>query len=248
MSTEAKHILIVDDDPDIGALLEMNLQMNGFSFERATDGKSGLERALAGTFSLVLLDLTMPHMDGLDVCKQLHQAKPELPIMIVSSRSDEVDKVLGFELGADDFVLKPFSPRELMSRVKAILRRSELAAAPSAAAGSAASAPAIAKISIGQITLNLDSREVFVSEKPLAVTATEYDLLYLLASNPGRVFEREQLLEIVWGYRAEGYARNVDCHVSRLRNKIEADPANPLYLRTVYGIGYRFCRPDELSA
>ena len=238
---------MVEDDPDIAQLIEMNLSLAGYTVAHESAGDTGLKHALEKEVRLVLLDLTLPNLDGLEICRQVHQSKPLLPIIIITSRTDEVDRILGFELGADDYLSKPFNPRELVARVKAILRRTDLTktqlsqtATPPAASSNS--------LSFGEIRIDTAAREVFRGTKKVALTATEYDLLYIFASNPGRVFERDQLLELVWGYQAEGYARNVDCHVSRLRTKLEPSTSNPIYIRTVHAVGYRFCRPEELTA
>ena len=226
-----KHILIVEDDPDIGELVRINLQDAGFRTQTSTEGKGGLQAALDGAFDLVVLDIMLPGIDGLEVCKRLRQAKPDVPILMLTSKSEEFDKVLGLELGADDYMTKPFGVREFVARVRALLRRS----APAAPAEAAA-----ARLQRGGLDIDPDKRAVGLDGRAVELTAKEFDLLFLFASHPGRVYCREQLLENVWGYQYRGYEHTVNTHINRLRAKIEPDPAKPRYILTVWGVGYRF--------
>jgi two-component system phosphate regulon response regulator PhoB len=213
-------------------LIAYHLKQSGFSVLTASDGPSGLEKAKKERPALIILDLMLPEMDGKDVCRILKSdpfTQP-IPILMLTAKAEEVDRVIGFELGADDYVTKPFSPRELVLRVKAILRRKEV---PQEIAK---------KIQIGDLLIDMDRHEVSIKENPIELTSTEFKLLVELASKRGRVQTREQLLNKVWGYTYEGYARTVDTHIRRLREKL-----GPLgnYIETLRGVGYRFREEDE---
>lgn len=231
-------ILIIEDDPDIVELVGLHLADLGHTFGHEADGASGLKLAVDETFDLVILDLMLPELDGLEVCKQLRAQKPGIPIMMLTSRTEEIDKVLGLELGADDYVTKPFSIRELVARIKALLRR-----APS----QTTSSDDAAMMAFGELVIDVQKRKVTQGEKRLHLTAKEFDLLAIFARNPGRAFSREKLLNDVWGYQYRGYEHTVNSHINRLRSKIEDDPANPRFIRTVWGVGYRFAEAEELA-
>lgn len=224
-------IVIVEDEANIVELVKYNLDREGYRTVYANDGRKGLELIKQELPDLVILDLMLPELDGLSVCKQLRsdaQTK-SIPIIILTAKSEEADRVLGLEMGADDYVTKPFSPRELVARVRAVLRRS----------GAADDAePEI--IENGVIRIDLRQHIVKVRGEEVELTPKEFDFLKLLLLNPGRAFTREFLLEHLWGYEYFGDTRTVDVHVRRLRQKIENDPANPEYLETVRGVGYRF--------
>ncbi len=220
-------ILVVDDEPHIRELVRLYLSREGHEVAEAGDGDEALALATAGGLDLVVLDVMLPGCDGLEVCRQL-RARTELPVIILSARGEEVDRILGLELGADDYLAKPFSPRELVARVKAVLRRS------------ARSGPTHETMDFGDFALNLPARELLVRGRQVACPAREFDLLAFLAARPGRVFTREQLLEQVWGYEYFGDVRTVDVHVRRIREKIEPNPDEPRYLLTVWGVGYKF--------
>ena len=226
-----KHILVVEDDPDIGELVRINLQDAGFRTQTAAEGPAGLQAALDGAFDLVVLDIMLPGMDGLEVCRRLRQAKPDMPILMLTSKSEEFDKVLGLELGADDYLTKPFGVREFVARVRALLRRS---------GPGGPEEPPTARLQRGGLDIDPDKRKVSLQGKAVELTAKEFDLLLLFASHPGRVYGREQLLENVWGYQYRGYEHTVNTHINRLRAKIEPDPAKPRYIITVWGVGYRY--------
>lgn len=221
------HILVVDDEPGVVKGLRLSLEQEGFSVTTAADGREGLEKFRAGAFDLIVLDLMLPVVDGLTVCRQVRQAGMT-PIIMLTAKADDFDKVLGLELGADDYLTKPFNTRELIARIRAILRRVE---APSREeAGSRAK--------VGELVLFLPQRRAEVAGRPLELTAREYDLLELLVKHPGVVYTRQQLLDLVWGYEFAGDDRTVDVHVRRLREKLEEVPAKPRYLRTKWGVGY----------
>jgi len=219
-------ILIVEDDPTVSEVVERYLSREGFLVETRSDGVAGLARALDSPPDLVVLDLMLPGMSGLEVCRRLRE-RAQVPVIILTARSSEVDRVRGLELGADDYVAKPFSPRELTARVKAVLRR-----APGAPAG-------MALLRFGDLELDPATRETRLSGDPVDLTAKEFDLLAHLMRHPRRAFRREELLSSVWGFDY-GDTSTVTVHVSRLRDKLEPDPGMPRYVRTVRGVGYRF--------
>jgi two-component system alkaline phosphatase synthesis response regulator PhoP len=232
-------VLIIEDDPKIVELLTLHLGDIGLSTEAVSSGNRGLKRALEAEYRLVILDLMLPGLDGFEICKKIRVEKGQLPILMLTAKSEELDKVLGLELGADDYITKPFSIRELLARVKAVLRRS-------AAYSEGAAGPEGKLLEHGELRIDLEKRVVTVAGGKIELTAKEYDLLVLFASNPGRAFNRQQLLDSVWGYQFEGYHHTVNSHINRLRSKIEEDPAEPRYIKTVWGYGYRFAEADEL--
>ena len=235
--TSPRRILVVEDDPDISALVELHLTDTGFDVGLEANGQSGLDRALGQAFDLVILDIMLPGVDGLEICRRLRTEKPGLPILMLTARTTELDRVLGLEMGADDYLTKPFSVRELVARVKAIFRRME----------GFDSQPETSRLGHGPVEIDTDSRRVFIEGEPVELTAREFDLLTFFARNPGRVFTRGQLLDKVWGYTHEGYEHTVNTHINRLRRKLEADPSHPRFILTVWGVGYRFPTIEELT-
>jgi two-component system alkaline phosphatase synthesis response regulator PhoP len=231
-------VLVVEDDPKIVELLSLHLKDLGLSTEAVSSGSRGLKRALESEYKLIILDLMLPGLDGLEVCKRVRAAKKQIPILMLTAKSEELDKVLGLELGADDYITKPFSIRELLARVKAVLRRTDGAAA--------AGEVQPRQLEFGELRVDLEKRTVYLAHRKVELTAKEYDLLVLFAGHPGRAFNRQQLLDAVWGYQFEGYHHTVNSHINRLRGKIEEDPASPKYIKTVWGFGYRFAEPDEI--
>jgi len=240
-TTAPKRILLVEDDPDIADLLELHLTDEGYAVDVVDDGDDGLDQALGGDYDLVVLDIMLPGTDGFDICRRLRQEKQTMPILMVTAKTEEVDKVLGLELGADDYITKPFSIREVLARVKAIFRRVEVDQEGQRSG-------ADDRIEVGALTIEPDKRRVTLEENLVDLTSKEYDLLLLFARNPGRAYSRDELLEEVWGYQYSGYSHTVNTHINRLRNKIEPDPSEPQYVKTVWGVGYRFAEPDELPA
>jgi two-component system alkaline phosphatase synthesis response regulator PhoP len=226
-----KTILVVDDEPKIVGLARDYLEHAGFAVVSASDGSEALARARTDAPDLIVLDLGLPKLDGLDVARALRRHS-NVPIVILSGRSDESDKLVGLELGADDYVTKPFSPKELVARVRAVLRRIERPA------------PASDLIRASDVTLDVPRMRVRAGERDVELTATEFQLLAALAREPGRVFTRSQLLDAVHGVAFESYERAIDAHVKNIRRKLEPDPREPHYLQTVHGVGYRF-RDDE---
>lgn len=225
-----KRILIIEDDRDIVELVRYNLVNEGFQVTAAFDGNSGLATIKKTPPDLLLLDLMLPKMSGLEICREIRKEESlnRLPVLMLTARGDEADRVVGLEMGADDYVTKPFSPRELIARVKALLRRAE----------PPADAPRI--LEIGKLAIDPASYRVSHSGRPVPLSTLEFRLLYYLASRPNRVFTRDQLLDAVWGTDRFVTPRSVDVYVRRLREKIEADPENPLHLKTVRGAGYLF--------
>ncbi len=233
-------ILIVEDDPDIADLLELNLRDAGYRTELAKNGLVGARMALENEFDLVCLDIMLPKLDGMEVLKRIREEKKTLPVLMLTAKSEEFDKVLGLELGADDYITKPFSLRELLARVKAILRRVS-------AVKQAASSDDQTEIHIPGLSIFLEKRKIILHGNPVDLTAKEFDLLALFATHPGRAYSRQELLDIIWGYQFDGYDHTVNSHINRLRSKIEHDPSNPTYVKTVWGVGYRFVEPEELA-
>ena len=239
MATESISVLIVEDDPDIGNLVEVHLKEEGFVVDRANDGLDGYEKASRGTYALIILDLMLPGLSGMEICKRLRAEKKALFILMLTAKSEELDKVLGLEFGADDYVTKPFSIRELVARVRAILRRTAVSAEVSAAGGEV--------LRFGRLQINIEKRRAELAGEVAPLTAKEFELLAYLAQHPGRPFTREQLLSAVWGYQYEGYEHTVNSHINRLRAKIEENAAEPAFILTVWGVGYRFAEAHELT-
>lgn len=228
-------ILVVDDEASIRELLTFNLQKNGYEVTAAADGREALAKA-AG-MDLVLLDIMLPEVDGLEVCRRL-KADPQtsgIPIIMLTAKAEEIDRVLGLELGADDYVVKPFSMRELLARVKAVLRRS-------AKKDSQSEKGREETLKIGGLRLDFSSYQAWLHDEPIALTPKEYELLKLLVTNPGRAFTRDELLERIWGYEYYGDTRTVDVHIRHLRAKLKDDENISKAIETVRGVGYRFAR------
>ena len=227
MTSDAGTIVVVEDDPNIGDLVELYLRREDYRVLQATDARQALEVVARERPRLVVLDLGLPgHQDGLDVCRRLRD-NGRVPVLILTARDSELDRVLGLELGADDYVTKPFSPRELATRVKTVLRRAR------------PSSPPRERISIGRVVVDAAEREARRDGEMLNLTAKEFDLLWFLASNPNRVFSRDQLMNRVWGYASALDTGTVTVHVRRLREKLEDDASRPQLLETVWGVGYR---------
>ena len=231
---DAKKILIIEDEKSISDIIKFNLTKEGFVADTVFDGQEGLDKALSQNPDLVLLDIMLPIMDGFAVCRKIRE-KSNVPILMLTAKEEEVDKVLGLELGADDYITKPFGMRELIARIKANIRRNE-------AAASAKSEPANVQ-EFGNLAIDMNRYEVRKDDKPLELTLREFELLKYLAERENRVFSREQLLEEVWGYEYYGDIRTVDVTVRRLREKLEDDSSDPKYIMTKRGIGYYFKRP-----
>jgi two-component system alkaline phosphatase synthesis response regulator PhoP len=234
----SKKVLVVDDEQSIVTLLQYNLEQAGFEVITANDGEEGMKKALDEQPDLMILDLMLPKMDGMEVCKQLRQQKMMIPILMLTAKDDEFDKVLGLELGADDYMTKPFSPREVLARVKAILRRTQLLNEQEENEESN-------KILIGDLKILPDHYEAYFNNERLELTPKEFELLVYLAKHKGRVLTRDQLLSAVWNYDFAGDTRIVDVHISHLREKIEQNTKKPLYIKTIRGLGYKLEEPKN---
>lgn len=234
LDTMARRALLVEDDRDIAALVKLHLQDIHCEADIAVCGQEGLALYARQRYDLVILDLMLPDLDGLTVCQKLRGGDEYVPILMLTAKSSEIDRVLGLELGADDYLTKPFSFPELLARVKALLRRAE------ALSGNCDAPLDDAHITRGPLVIETDKRRVTLAGQELALTAKEFDLLLHFTRHPGRVFSRGQLLDQVWGYGHEGYEHTVNSHINRLRAKLEPNPAEPRYLLTVWGVGYKF--------
>jgi DNA-binding response OmpR family regulator len=235
----SRRVLVVEDEQDIAELLALHLGDIGCDVTLAADGHDGMRQAFAREWDLVILDLCLPGPDGLSICRRLRRESRYVPVLMLTSKSSELDRVLGLELGADDYVTKPFSVSELMARVKAIFRRIE---------SLKKRLPGGDSLSIGPLAIDVAGRQVRVGDEPTSLTAREFDLLLHFARHPGCVFSRAQLLDSVWGYGHDGYEHTVNSHINRLRAKIEPDPAQPAFIRTVWGVGYKLETPATASA
>ena len=231
-TTMDRTVLVIEDQPDIARLITMHVEDLNCLVETILDGTQGLKRAQEKRFDLIILDLMLPGKDGLEICKAIRGSRDYTPILMLTAKSGEIDRVLGLELGADDYLAKPFSVPELQARIKAIFRRVD--------ALSVNQASKAEKIRIGDLEIDESRREVALADGAIVLTAKEFDLLLHFARNPGRIYTRAQLLDAVWGYSHETYEHNVNTHINRLRAKIERDPADPRYILTVRGVGYRF--------
>lgn len=220
-------ILVVDDEKVLVKGIKFNLENEGYEVEVGYDGEAAVDLARNGNFDLIILDLMMPKIDGLQACMRIREFST-VPVIMLTARSEDTDKIIGFEYGADDYVTKPFNILELKARIRAMLRRS----------GTASQKEKSSRLRQGHITLDTDERSAWRGKEQVDLTAKEFDLMELLMRNPGRVYSRENLLNIVWGYEYAGEYRTVDVHVRRLREKLELDPANPEYILTKWGVGY----------
>jgi len=228
-----RRILIIEDDRNIARLVEANLKDQGYEVSVAHNGKSGLDLALTGKFQLIILDLNLPGLDGLEICRKVRSDASYTPILMLTCRTSELDRVLGLEIGADDYLTKPFSVRELIARVKALFRRID-------AVESEKKSEESPIIHHGDLHIDLEKREVVLKGKSVNLTAKEFDLLHHFARHPGHVYTRNELLDQVWGYAYKGYEHTVNSHINRLRAKIEDDQNKPRYIVTVWGVGYKF--------
>ncbi|NQV14020.1 response regulator transcription factor [bacterium] len=232
-----KNLLLVEDDAEIISLLKEGLRYEGFELTISRNGDSGFEKARQGDFGLILMDWMLPEMSGIDVVRALHADNIHTPVIMLTARHEELDKVEALEAGCDDYITKPFSIKELVARINAVMRR--------AASNIQEEGSPIRRISKGELDIDLEKRSVIIRGAEVQLTATEFNLLTLLIRQPGRVYSRKQLLDIVWDYSFEGYENTVNTHVNRLRSKIEKNPNKPEYVLTVWGVGYKFS--DELG-
>lgn len=234
-----RKILVIEDNEDIANLVALHLRDFGSEVKIALDGDEGMALVQSGAYDLVVLDLMLPGTDGLEICRALRARSDYTPILMLTARTGDLDRVLGLEMGADDYLTKPFSVRELVARVKAILRRTDLAQKQPAQENKAV-------FKAGELEVIGDKRAVTLAGKAVDLTAKEFDLLWFFINNPGHVFNRSQLLDKVWGYGHDGYEHTVNSHINRLRSKIEHSPAEPQYILTVWGVGYKF-RDQEIN-
>lgn len=232
---KSRNILVVEDNPDIAHLVELHLRDQEMNVELASDGPTGLQKALSGKYDMVVLDLMLPGFNGLDICRAVRKQDAHTPILMLTARSSELDRVLGLEIGADDYLTKPFSVHELIARVKAIFRRVDAWDQEQGATDRSSE-----MLSLDKLVIDHQTRVVQLQGREIELTAKEFDLLWHFASNPGRVYTRTQLLDRVWGYGHDGYEHTVNSHINRLRAKIEEDPSQPRYVLTVWGVGYKF--------
>jgi two-component system, OmpR family, alkaline phosphatase synthesis response regulator PhoP len=228
---ESRKVLIIEDDNDIVDLLKIHLEDLHCDIKTSYDGEKGLSLVKTYPFDLIILDLMLPGMDGVEVCRKLRADNILIPVMMLTAKSEEIDKVLGLETGADDYLTKPFSVREFIARTKAIFRRMD---------NLKQTQPQQRLITHGEMTVDLDLRKVMVREKKIELTPKEFDLLALMAKSPGRNYSRAELLNFVWGYEFQGYEHTVNSHINRLRSKIETKVTHPQFILTSWGIGYRF--------
>lgn len=233
-----KKVLVVDDEPSIVTLLTFNLEKDGYEVTSAEDGLVGYELALSNPFDFIILDVMLPNMDGLEITKALRREKVDTPILILTAKDDQIDKIIGLEIGADDYLTKPFSPREVLARMKAIFRRAKQLSTQTDITETPKSS-----LTFGEIVVDEENYAVTVRGEEIELTPKEYELLLYFIKRKGRVINRDTLLERIWNYDFSGQSRIVDVHVSHLRDKIERDPKKPVYLVTVRGFGYRFQEP-----
>ncbi len=231
-----KNVLVIEDDKSIADLLEIHLVDLNCTVTKVLDGEKGLKEALSEKYDFIVLDLMLPKVDGLEICKEVRKKNTYTPILMLTSKSEEIDKVLGLEVGADDYLTKPFGIREFIARVKAIFRRTD-----------ALNKEKDNEVDIitGPLKIEISKRRVILNGERVDLTPKEFDLLHLLASHPGRTYTREELLSILWGYQYNGYEHTVNSHINRLRSKIELDLSNPKYILTSWGVGYRFNENEE---
>lgn len=227
-----KNVVIIEDEKDIAELVQLHLEDMDCNVTIFNNGREGYEYALKNSFDMMVLDINLPDMNGIDICRSLRAEKVNSPILMLTARTEEIDKVLGLETGADDYLTKPFSIRELTARVKAILRRVEI--------DTAVEDDGESVIEYKGLLVDKRKRKVTLRNERVELTPKEFDLLFLLASNPGVTYDRKDLLNLVWSYDFEGYEHTVNSHINRLRSKIEEDPTKPKYVLTTWGVGYRF--------
>jgi two-component system, OmpR family, alkaline phosphatase synthesis response regulator PhoP len=228
-----RKVLIVEDDRDIVELLKIHLKDLQCDCDVAYQGDVGLQKALDNVYDLLILDLMLPRKDGMEICREVRSRNTRVPILMLTAKSEEIDKVLGLEMGADDYLTKPFSVREFIARAKALFRRTEMLTGNPQKNGSTL-------LQFGDLGVDMDKRKVTLHDKRVELSPKEFDLLSLLASNPGKSYDRAKILNLVWGYEFEGYEHTVNSHINRLRAKIEPDIQQPLYILTTWGVGYRF--------
>jgi two-component system alkaline phosphatase synthesis response regulator PhoP len=227
-----KKVLIIEDDIDLSNLVQIHLKDLSYDISVAYNGKEGYDLAHSGEYDLILLDIMLPDMDGLNICQKLRALDNYTPILMITAKSEEIDKVIGLESGADDYITKPFKIREFIARVKAMMRRQDQFKMLSQKENT--------KLKFKDLLIDESKRKIILNDKRIELTPKEFDLLVMMAKNPGRSYSRSELLELIWGYDFSGYEHTVNAHINRLRAKIEEDPNNPVYILTTWGVGYRF--------
>ncbi|MBO6621019.1 MAG: response regulator transcription factor [Balneola sp.] len=239
MSSSTYPILIVEDDSDLSELIKIQLTDNDYEAEQALNGRVALNKALENKYSLIILDIMLPEVDGFEICKSIRKENHQVPILMLTAKAEEVDKIMGLEFGADDYLTKPFSIKELIARVKALLRR--------ASASETEDSSKLDQMDFGDLVIYPNKRSVQLGDELIELTSKEFELLLLFAKNPGRAYSRQELLDVVWGYQYSGYSHTVNSHINRLRSKIEKNPSEPKYITTVWGMGYKFAELEELG-
>lgn len=237
-----KRVLIVDDEQSIITLLQFNLEKEGYQVDSAMDGNLAYDMGLNGDYDFIVLDLMLPNKSGMDVCRDLRQQRVETPILMLTAKDDELDKIIGLELGADDYMTKPFSPRELIARMNAIFRRSGVETGEEDRAGEEEENDVI---TVGEISIYPANYEVYKNSERIDLTPKEFELLHFMATQKNRILNRDQLLNAIWNYDYTGGTRIVDVHISHLREKIESNPKQHQYIKTIRGFGYRLTEPEE---
>ena len=239
MSTPTHPILIVEDDQDLSELIKIQLIDQNYEIMQSFNGNDAVNKFNDNKFSLIILDVMLPGKDGFEICKTIRKTDSFTPILMLTAKAEEIDKIMGLEFGADDYLTKPFSIRELTARVKALIRRSQVTGEGSDSVNDS--------ISFGDLTIYPNKRNIELRGETFDLTSKEFDLLMLFANNPGRAYSRQELLDVVWGYQYNGYSHTVNSHINRLRSKIEDDPSEPTFIKTVWGVGYRFVELEELE-
>ena len=237
---ENKKVLIIEDDPEICELLNIHLSDLGCQTDASQDGIAGFNKAKSNSFDLIILDIRLPGMDGIEICQKLRAQETNTPIIMLTARSEEIDRVLGLEVGADDYMTKPFSVREFIARVKAIFRRSSIIK-------DQIKKENVQLLTFEDLSIDIEKRKVVLQDKKIDLSPKEFDLLVLMASNPGKSYNRSRLLNLIWGYDFEGYEHTVNSHINRLRAKIEPDMDQPKYILTTWGVGYKFNEELEIN-
>lgn len=227
-----KKVLVVEDDPNISELIQIHLKDLEYQIQIQNNGRLAFEEANSNTFDLIILDIMLPEMDGIAICQRLRALNNYTPILMITAKAEEIDKIIGLESGADDYITKPFKIREFIARVKAIIRRQDQFAL--------LAQKEVNKMRFNTLEIDEKKRKVVLEQKRIDLTPKEFDLLLLMARNPGRSYSRGELLELIWGYDFSGYEHTVNAHINRLRAKVEQDPNNPSFILTTWGVGYRF--------
>ncbi len=240
MSAPTLPILIVEDDQDLSELIKIQLLDQNYEIQQSFNGNDAISKFKSGNYSLIILDVMLPGKDGFEICRTIRKTDSQTPILMLTAKAEEIDKIMGLEFGADDYLTKPFFIKELVARVKALIRRSQVSSGNTDQINES--------IQFGALSIFPNKRIIELNGESFTLTSKEFDLLMLFANNPGRAYSRQELLDIVWGYQYSGYSHTVNSHINRLRSKIEDDPSEPTFIKTVWGVGYRFVELEELEA